>query len=326
MTAPAPTPPTLIRQMADTGPRLRIAGAFFLLVALGFTLAPYFSENLSFAFYAMLWVVMASALNIMAGFTGYMPFGFVAFYGVGAYAAGMCIKSFGLPVGAGIAAAVVAGMVLSLLFSPTLRLRGVYFGIVSLALATVCRLVIINLPSEITGGSSGLMLAAANDPRASYFAMLGLLVVTLSIVLWLSGSRLGKLLRAIRDDADAAEVLGVNVGRARLKAWVITAALAGGAGGIEAWYTNVIDPEAAFNVLVSAKSIVYAMAGGFGTIVGPVVGALALLGIDDLIWQRFPLLNMLLLGLLILGLITFAPHGLVGTAVKRWPALRRYIA
>ncbi|RYF60271.1 MAG: branched-chain amino acid ABC transporter permease [Comamonadaceae bacterium] len=307
-------------------PRLKIAAGFFLVIAFAFAAIPVLEANFSFAFYAMVWIVMASALNIMAGFTGYMPFGFVAFYGVGAYMTGICIKSFGLPVGAGILGAAVGAVILSVLFSPTLRLRGVYFGIVSLALASVCRLVVINLPSGLTGGSSGLILAASNDPRASYYTMLGLLVATLGFVLWLSGSRSGKLLRAIRDDPDAAEALGVNVRLERLKAWVMTAAFAGMVGGIEAWYTNVVDPEAAFNMLISAKSIVYAMAGGFGTVVGPVVGALALLGIDNLIWQRFPVLNMLLLGLLILGLITFAPHGLVGSAVKRWPALRRYIA
>lgn len=307
-------------------PRLKIAAGFFLLITVAFSVIPLFAGNFSFAFYAMVWIVMCSALNIMAGFTGYMPFGFVAFYGVGAYATGISLKIFGLPVGIGILVAAVGGMVLSILFSPTLRLRGVYFGIVSLALATVCRLVIINLPTSITGGSAGLILSAANDPRSSYYAMLLLMIATLVTVLWLSASRLGKLLRAIRDDAEAAEVLGVNVRSARLKAWLLTAAFASTVGGIEAWYTNVVDPEAAFNMLISVKSIVYAMAGGFGTVIGPVVGALALMGIDELIWQRFPLLNMLLLGLLILGLITFAPHGLVGSAIKRWPTLRRYIA
>ena len=306
--------------------RRLIAGGFFAAITLFFLAVPFVTGNLSFAFYAMLWVVMASALNIMAGFTGYMPFGFVAFYGIGAYTMGVCLKTLGLPVELSILAAASGAVLLSLLFAPTLKLRGVYFGIVSLALATVCRLVVINLPESITGGSGGLILASANDPRASYFAMLVLLVTTLVTILWLSSSRLGKLLRAIRDDADAAAVLGVNVPMTRLKAWTLTAALAGAVGGIEAWYTNVIDPEAAFSILLSAKSIVYAMAGGLGTVIGPVVGAIVLLGVDHLIWQQFPLVNMLLLGVLIVGLITFAPHGVVGSAMKRWPSLRRYIA
>ncbi|CPK92310.1 putative branched-chain amino acid transport permease [Bordetella pertussis] len=87
----------------------------------------------------------------------------------------------------------------------------------------------------------------------------------------------------------------------------------------------MVDPEYAFHVLITAKSIIYAMAGGFGTIIGPVVGTLALLGIDHLIWQKFPVLN-LLLGLVIVLLMLFLPRGIVGSLLKRYPQLRQYIA
>ncbi|MEO6959384.1 MAG: branched-chain amino acid ABC transporter permease, partial [Burkholderiaceae bacterium] len=160
----------------------------------------------------------------------------------------------------------------------------------------------------------------------SYYSLLVLFVATLGFVLWLSQSRLGKTLKAVRDDAEAASVMGIDVPRVRLKAWMVTALLSGMAGGIEAWYTNAIDPEASFAILISAKSIIYAMAGGFGTIVGPVLGTLALLGIDDLIWMRFPLINMLLLGIVIMALILFLPRGIVGSLLKRKPQWRRYVA
>ena len=88
----------------------------------------------------------------------------------------------------------------------------------------------------------------------------------------------------------------------------------------------MVDPEYAFNVLVTAKSIIYGMAGGFGTILGPVIGTLALLGVDHLIWQKFPVINLLLLGLVIVLLMLFMPRGIVGTLLKRRPQLRRYIA
>lgn len=308
--------------------RLRtvLAGAGLLALAAVFAATPLATASISFAFYAMMWVVLASALNIMVGFTGYMPFGYVAFYGVGAYATAICMRTFGLPVAASVAASVVAAVLLSLLFSPILRLRSAYFAIVSLALAVVCRLLVSNLPSDFAGGGEGLILAPSNQPLAAYYTMCGLFVVTAATVLWLSQSRLGKLLRAVRDDDEAAAVMGVAVGRVRLQAWMLTAALAGPAGGIEAWYTNVVDPEAAFAILISAKSIVYAMVGGFGTITGPVLGALALLGIDNLIWLRFPLLNMLLLGIVVIVLILFLPRGIVGSLLRRRPRWRRFIA
>jgi len=306
--------------------RLRIAAAVFVTICVAFCALPLLTSNTSFAFYLMLWLVMTSAINICVGFTGYLPFGYVAFYGAGAYATGVCHKVLGWPMLPSLLFAGGIGMALALLFAPTLRLKGVYFGIVSLALATIVRLVIANLPETLTGGSIGLILAASNNPVLSYYAMLAVLAATLACVTWLSVSRLGHALKAIRDDDDAAACVGIDVPKTRLKAWLLAALFPALAGGVEAWHTNVVDPEYAFHVLVTAKSIVYAMAGGFGTILGPVVGTVTLLGIDHIIWQRFPLVNLLLLGLIIVLLMLFLPRGIVGGLLLRYPALRRYIA
>lgn len=306
--------------------RTQIAMAIFAVLTVAMAIVPSVTGNVSLAFYLMLWVTMASAMNICVGFTGYMPFGFVVFYGVGAYATGICYRILDWPILPSLVAAGVVGVTISLLLAPTLRLKGVYFGIVSLALATIVRLFIANLPDDFTGGSIGLILAKANNPTHSYYAMLVVMAATLATVLWLSTSSLGKALKAIRDDDGAAACIGIHVPNTRLKAWVLAALFPALAGGIEAWYTNVVDPEYAFNVLVTAKSIIYGMAGGFGTILGPVIGTLALLGVDHLIWQKFPVINLLLLGLVIVLLMLFMPRGIVGTLLKRKPQLRRYIA
>ena len=96
-------------------------------------------------------------------------------------------------------------------------------------------------------------------------------------------------------------------------------------GGIEAWYTNVVDTETAFDVLITARTIIYAIAGGLGTVTGPVLGVVIMVWIDELIWQRFPLLNLFVLGLVIVLLIQFMPRGIVGTLMRVRPKLRRYI-
>lgn len=308
--------------------RLRYLIALGLFACLTAALAsvPLFAANASFAFYLMVWIAMATGMNICVGFTGYLPFGYVVFYGVGAYATGICYKILGLPILVSLLAAGLAGAVIALLMTPTLRLKGVYFGIVSLGLATIVRLLISNLPEDYTGGSMGLILARANNPAHSYYAMLTVMALALGIVLWLSTSRLGRQLRAIKDDDDAAACVGINVPRVRLKAWILAAIIPALVGGVEAWYTNVVDPEYSFHVLITAKSIIYGMAGGFGTIIGPVVGAIALVGIDHIIWERFPLVNLLLLGLVIVLLMLFLPRGVVGGLLKRRPELRRYIA
>jgi branched-chain amino acid transport system permease protein len=254
-----------------------------------------------------------------------MPFGFVAFYGVGAFTTAILVKSLGFPVLLALPFSGVAGVVLGLLFAPTLRLSGIYFAIVSLALAGICRLVISNMPAEITGGSFGLQLGSRAQPVHSFYVMLFVMMLALGSVLWLSRSRLGKALRAVRDDAEAADMMGVNVTRVRLYGWLIAAFFPAVCGGVEAWYTNVVDTETAFNTLTTAKTVIYAVAGGLGTVTGPIVGALVMVWLDELIWRQFPLLNLLILGLATVLLVLFLPRGIVGTILRRRPDWRRYI-
>jgi branched-chain amino acid transport system permease protein len=305
--------------------RNRLWYGLLAVLLVWFALVPVTDGNLPFFFYLMLWITMASALNIISGFAGYMPFGYVAFYGVGAFTTAILTKKLGWPVYLSLPMAGIAGVILSLLFAKTLKLSGIYFAIVSLALAIICRLVITNMPEEITGGSFGISLGSRAEPVRSFYVMLATMIAALACVTWLAQSRLGKALKAIRDDAEAADAMGINVPRARLLAWMMAAFFPSMCGGIEAWYTNVVDTETAFDVLITAKTIIYAMAGGLGTVMGPVVGAVVMVWLDDLIWQRFPLLNLFILGLAIVLLIQFMPRGVVGTFMKVRPDLRRYI-
>lgn len=295
-----------------------VVGIYFLVV-------PVLDLNIAFHFYLMLWITMASAFNVAAGFSGYMPFGFVAFYGVGAFTTAILVKSLGFPVLLALPFSGVAGVVLGLLFAPTLRLSGIYFAIVSLALAGICRLVISNMPENITGGSFGLQLGSRAEPVHSFYVMMASMLLALGVILWLSRSRLGKALRAVRDDAEAADMMGVNVTRVRLYGWLIAAFFPALCGGIEAWYTNVVDTETAFNTLTTAKTVIYAVAGGLGTVTGPIVGAVVMVWLDELIWRRFPLLNLLILGVATVLLVLFLPRGIVGTILRRRPGWRRYI-
>jgi branched-chain amino acid transport system permease protein len=302
-----------------------LAGVIGGVVGIYFLFVPVLDLNLAFHFYLMLWITMASAFNVAAGFSGYMPFGFVAFYGVGAFTTAILVKSLGFPVLLALPFSGLAGVILGLLFAPTLRLSGIYFAIVSLALAGICRLVISNMPENITGGSFGLQLGSRAEPVHSFYVMMAAMLLALGVILWLSRSRLGKALRAVRDDAEAADMMGVNVTRVRLYGWLIAAFFPALCGGIEAWYTNVVDTETAFNTLTTAKTVIYAVAGGLGTVTGPIVGAVVMVWLDELIWRRFPLLNLLILGVATVLLVLFLPRGIVGTILRRRPEWRRYI-
>lgn len=295
------------------------------VVVIWCAVAPMRGANLSFFFSFMMWAVLATGINFIAGFAGYMPFGYVAFYGIGAYATGVAVKLLAVPVYLAVPLGGVVGVGLAILFAPTLRLSGVYFAIVSLALAIICQRVISLLPEEITGGSLGINIGVVTERSHGYYAMLIVLVGALLTASWLAESRLGKALKAIRDDPEAAEAMGVNVARSRLYAWMLSAFFASLAGGVQAWFTGAFDTQTAFDVLITAKTVIYAMMGGLGTVLGPVVGTVVLVWVDELIWRTFPVLNNFLLGAIITMLILFAPRGLVGSLMRLYPRIRRYV-
>jgi branched-chain amino acid transport system permease protein len=318
---------TLSQQDREHGDKIfwRLAATLGVIVTTYFALVPYFGLNIAFHFYMMMWITMATAFNISSGFSGYMPFGYVAFYGIGAFTTAILVKKLGWSVIAAVPMAGVAGVILSLLFAPTLRLSGIYFAIVSLALAAICSLIITNLPEEWTGGSFGLQLGSRAEPLNAFFLMMGVMLLAIASVLWMSRSRLGKALKAVRDDPEAASMMGVNIGWIRLKGWMLSAFFPALCGGVEAWYTNVVDTETAFNTLVTTKTVIYAVAGGLGTVTGPIVGAIAMSWIDELVWRRFPLVNLLILGVAVMALVLFLPRGIVGSVLRARPRWRRFI-
>lgn len=296
----------------------------FALVAF-LSAVPLIPVSTPYFFYMMFWITIATAFNIIYGFVGYLPFGYVMFYGVGAYVTSILWSRFAVPIPISILISGVFGAFLAVFFAPTLKLKGIYFAIVNFSCAMVLRIVVANLPVEWAGGSYGISLSGAYKPLMSYYLMLGLMVVSVFIALWLSRSRLGIAIRCIRDDEAAASVMGINVAQCRLKAWILAAIIPSLAGGIEASFTGIIDPDTSFNMLFTAKAIVYSMFGGIGTISGPVIGTILMYGLDDYIWGWFPLLNLLILGLSIILLILFLPKGIIGTLKYKWPLLRQLI-
>jgi len=130
---------------------------------------PLVDGNLSLYFSLMMWATLATGINFIAGFAGYIPFGYVAFYGIGAYAAGVAVKVLGLSIYLAVPAAGAFGVFVALLFAPALRLSGIYFAIVSLALAIICQRVVSLLPDEVTGGSHGIVLGVVTVREQGYY-------------------------------------------------------------------------------------------------------------------------------------------------------------
>jgi branched-chain amino acid transport system permease protein len=285
---------------------------------------PLFSKGVSFWFYLFQWIALASALNLMAGMTGYLPFGFVAFFGIGAYSASTLIQLHNATVWQSLLGAACAGALLAVLFAPTLRLSGVFFSIVSMSLAIVLKNVIALLPDSIAGGSAGITIAVARDPILYYRLIVLLAAASVLLATAIAVTPVGLRLKALRDDFHAAQMIGINVGRLRLAVWIVSGTIAALCGALEALYSSVVDPSASFNMLISAKAIIYAALGGLGTVIGPVVGAVLMTEIDELVWARFPVANLFILGAIISLAVLFFPKGLVGSLLERRPRFRRW--
>ena len=266
----------------------------------------------AFFFYLMFWIAITMSVNLIFGFTGYIPFGYFAFYGIGAYAAVLGYIHFRIPMLGGAILAGIAALVLGVIFLPMFRLDGIYFAIGTFAAAWAIRIGITLTPEDITGGATSLLIADAYAPDIAYYAMVTTTVAVVVTSVWLNRSRYGTLLRAIRDDSLAAETCGINRTKLRSGAWFLSAFFPGVLGALDVWYTTVLSPESGFNVLLSIKPILYALFGGVGTILGPFLGGMVMYLIDDFIWQAIPLGSYLVTGLVLMLVVLVFPRGILG--------------
>ena len=287
-------------------------GALLLSVLL---FAPGFlnSYQLSFLLQVLMMVTLAQSWNLISGMTGYISFGHAVFFGVGAYSGALLLMGGYLWWISILSAALLATALALPLGLLTLRLRGPYFAIAMLGLNEVGR-ILANLWVNLTGGGDGIALSPVLSPAlaTNYFSMLALAVLaTLGMGLILK-SRFGLELRAIREDEDAAEMLGIDTIRNKLMAFVASALLPGAAGAIYAFYTSFIDPSSVFLPALNIQMIVIVLLGGRGTLWGPVLGAELLMSLPEVIWAELPSLHLALLGVLMIGLMLYLPEGLLG--------------
>lgn len=305
--------------MPEANRRFISLGAGVVLALLALT-APFGVNEYyqSFLLQVFLVIALAQAWNLISGMTGYVSFGHAAFFGVGAYA-GALLLTWGFPWwaaifhGAGIAAllAVPLGFL-------TLRLRGPYFAIAMLGLNEVGR-VIATLWVDVTRGGTGLTLSPALLPSldTKYFTMFALALGATLLVAWTRHSRFGLELRAIREDEEAAEMVGVNTTRNKVTAFVLSALIPGAVGAVYAMYTSYINPSSAFDHARNIEMIVVVLFGGSGTVWGPIIGAGTVMVLRELLWAQFPAAHLAALGMLLLVVVLYLPGGLISIVGER---------
>lgn len=294
-----------------------------LIVAVMLLLAlPLVGNNyiLRLATTAMMYAVLTMAWNVVGGFAGYPLFGIAAFFGLGAYA-GAVVQSSGYPVALAWSAAVVIGTAFAVVLGYILlRLRGHAFAIATLVIAEVLS-ELTNGWTSLTGGGMGLNLPFFGwSPTALaiffFYAMLGLAAVALVATWLIANGRLGFALNCIRQNEDAANIVGIDTTRYKIIAFTISGGFAAAAGAIYASWTGYIEPSDVYDVLFSIKPIIMALLGGMGTVFGPILGAIAFLALDEFVWRNFLQLHTGVLGFLIVVLILFLPSGLTSFSLK----------
>ncbi len=278
------------------------------------------NEFYFFASYVVLQaVIMATAWNILGGFTGYVNFGSAGFFAVGAYTTIALNKAFGLPLPVLIiASAAVSGIMGLAAGYLTLRLKGVYFAIATLAMSIVLETVANNW--EYVGGASGAYILTPDDALFfdSYIELLFIVILTLAIgsaaiARYLSSSRIGQGLAAIRDDEVAAECNGVPTLKLKLISASVMGAMMGAAGAPYPFFVTYVDPVSAFNLLIAVNAIAMPMIGGTATWIGPIIGALVVGGAQEIITVTISSeMNLLVVGVMLVAFITLAPKGIVG--------------
>ena len=292
----------------------------FILAPLIVVLAvlPGVYQNHLLLFNFVIFLILAQGVNIIYGFTGYLPFGYVGFFGAGAYGFAIMVMHLQAPPVVAVVVAGLVGVALGLLLTPLLRLSGAYFAIANLAASLAVLHLVANPALEsITKGPYGVSLTGTFNPNSAYAAALVVLALTLAGVVYLKNSSFGLALQAVREDSVSAAMSGVSVVKMRVIAWLASALVAGLAGGIYAWYVSVFYPDNVFSGDFSIFAIVFALFGGVATITGPIVGVIILYGIYNLIGFTTPQYFQLIYGLLIMGLVLFLPAGLVSLATRR---------
>ena len=300
-----------------------IATGLVFLAALVAALAPV-NEYFFYAGYIVLtFVVLATAWNILGGYAGYVNFGTGAFFGLGSYSAVVLFKALGAPLAVQILAAAAVGGALGFgVGMLTLRLRGIFFAIATVAILFITETLMVNW--RYVGGATGLQLLRPEvmAPFESYtrmlFVVMALLsVIAVSVARYVQVSWIGRGLRAIRDSEEAAECSGVPTLKLKLFACTVSGALMGAAGAPMPMYLSFVEPASSFSLNWGVSALAMPMIGGTAHWIGPVVGALLLGSIQQIVTVTISNeMNVLVVGVLLVLFVVLAPDGIVGLFKK----------
>ncbi len=275
---------------------------------------------------ALMWVVIGSSWNLIAGYTGQVSFGHAIFFGIGAYTAGLCVTKLEISAWWGILFAGPVAMIFGFFIGCIcFRLRGPYFNLATLAIAEVFRLVAI-FWRDFTEGMQGILIITTFRSKVPYYYVaLALAAACIFAIYKVIHSKWGYYFVAIREDQDAAEALGISSFRYKSLSLMVSSFFTGLAGAFYMNYMGFIDPEVVFSLyFISIMAILVGIIGGAGTIWGPAVGAFIMVGLQETFRSSFFGLfprwvsesHALVFGLLVIFVIRYMANGVVGDLPK----------
>ena len=272
----------------------------------------------------IMWSVIGMSWNLLGGYCGQVSFGHAAFFGVGAYTAGILYRKMGISAWWGMPFSIVIVTVFALVIGYIcLRLRGPFFALATLAMGVILRVTAENL-TGLTEGDLGIMIRERTwvEKTYYYYIILGLAALTFYVIKKVIGSKLGYYFVAIREDQDAAESLGINTTFYKTVALCLSAVITGLAGAFYTNYMGYIDPKVVFALHdISIVTIMVVMVGGVATFWGPAIGSIIMVLLAEII-RSIPKLGAAhhtLFGVLLIVIIIFLPNGIIGDI----PKLRR---
>ncbi len=291
-------------------------GVLVILLLLPLGIGPY---PVRVATVIFMWAALAGSWNLLAGYAGAVDLGPVVYYGLGAFVTAAGMLKGGLPFLASLGlAGVVAMAVAFAVGTPTLRLRGAYFAIGTLALAESAKQLALGWDRltriPFTGGSAGISLPLSAGYLPFYYVMLALMTGVTAAALWLRGSKFGYGLRAVGENDRLAEASGVDIHRLKRRVYVGSACVIAIAGGTAGYWLSYINAAEVFSVTMTFQMVVMALLGGLGTPFGPALGAAFLTLVSELLGTRFVYHYLIAIGVIIVAISLFLPTGLAGLA------------
>ncbi|GAC1405084.1 MAG: branched-chain amino acid ABC transporter permease [Candidatus Velthaea sp.] len=291
-----------------------------LILVIFITVPPFANGYVRSLFYVTaMYVGLTYGWNMISGYAGYLSFGQMTFFGLGAYTVAIGVTHWHVPW---YVCALAGGALSALLALPLgfimLRLRGPFFALGMLGVAQSLRILVET--SGFTGGSSGVYLPPGANALIVYYWTVAVMIGAIAVTWGIDRSAFGLRLRALREDERAARTLGVDVTRTKVAAFVLSSIVPGLLGAAYAWYLTFVDPASVFSTRIELQTVAMAILGGIGTLWGPLVGGILMSQVSESLSATFPQGHLMIFGALIVVLLIAQPRGIMPAVVA---ALRR---